>query len=59
MNGNIDKSTGRQAGGVIAHKLDLLLLNSVQTINEKLQQQELTYTRGGELKCQMVAVKLG
>ena len=36
----MDKSTGAHAGGVIAQKLDLLL-NSVQTMNEQLQQQEL------------------
>ena len=36
----MDESTGAQADGVIAQKLDLLL-NSVQTMNEQLQQQEL------------------
>ena len=38
--GTMDESTGAQAAGVIAQKLDLLL-NSVQTMNEQLQQQEL------------------
>ena len=39
LDGTLDELTA-QAGGVIAHKLDLLL-NSVQTMNEQLQQQEL------------------
>ena len=39
--GTMDESTGAQAAGVIAQKIDLLL-NSVQTkVNEQLQQQEL------------------
>ena len=38
--GTMDGSTSAQAEGVIAPKLDLLL-NSVQTMNEQLQQQEL------------------
>ena len=36
----MDESTSAQADGVIAQKLDLLL-NSVQTMNEQLQQQDL------------------